>query len=260
MLKREIQQSLYSDHEIKHLEDVKRAERLADKTKDVDEKDIEAVAKQTAQDYEDVSTKELSEAKFASRTTLQDKDVSSINRCLDRRLLLMTKNQLGNHSCPWLLPMTRFNETDHDSLRTTAEEAISLTLGDAYLDKIVFLGNSPSSVYSYRYPIKIRSGLDGKEGGRIFFFKATIKNPRKFSMKDVNKELQYQWLTREEAKALLTKEGNKRYWNRLSDGLLYESHEEGFVDLIVSRVRKNMLKNMAGSRIELKDAVASSSG
>ena len=257
MMRNEVAKSLYSDHELRHLEDVRRAERLASKSTEVDEKDLEHASKQTAQDFEDISAQELNAASFAGRTTKADKDndVHSLKRCLDRRLMLVTKVPLGQETCHWLLPMILHSEDGtSQSLRQTAERAISC-LSDSLLDNLVFLGNCPSSVYSYRYPSKIRSTMDGKEGGRIFFFKAQVKNSKKFTGKEI-KGQDYQWLTREEAANLMSTQGTKRYWNCLSNAFLFESMGEDIVHLVVSRVRKNLVKG----REQKDQSIASISG
>ena len=250
--KHEIARSLYSDHEMKHFEDVRRAERLASKTGEIDEKDIENASKQSAQDFQDISLKELEEATFAGRRTKEENDKKSLNRWLDKRLLLLTKAHLSQ-SRPWLLPMAKHDMKKSDSLRSTAEQAIRDNLGEQFLPQIVFNGNSPTSVYSYRYPIKIRSSMDGKEGGRIFFFKAHVVNHKKFSKIEGIKNPDYLWLSRQEAKELILSEDNRRYWNRLEDGLLFESLGEDIADVIVKRVRRKLLSNQS-NREEARSA------
>jgi hypothetical protein len=253
LLKHEVSKSLYSDHEMKHFEDVARALRLASKSGEVDDKDIENAAKQTAQDYEDVSLKELQEEKakatFAGRRTKDENCRKSSNRYLDRRLLLLMKASCLGQSHPWLLPMAKHDFERSDSLRSTAEKAVRDNLGDTYLSNIVFIGNCPSSVYTYRYPIKARDSFEGKVGGKIFFFKSHVVDPTKFSKVQLEQGFnnqKYEWLIREEAKEIVSKEGNSRYWNRLEDSLLFESLREDIVNVIVKRLRRKL--NSASNR------------
>ena len=93
----------------------RRAERLASRT-EVDEKDVENAAKQTAVDFEDASNRELATIILAPTVTPDDiaGDQKSLNRRLDRHLMLLTKMQLGDR-WKWLLPLAENSE--HETLR-----------------------------------------------------------------------------------------------------------------------------------------------
>lgn len=64
----EVMNSLYSNHEMRHFEDIKRQERITSGA-DVDEKDLEEAAKQNAVDFEEESLKEAKKFTPASRAT-----------------------------------------------------------------------------------------------------------------------------------------------------------------------------------------------
>jgi len=239
--KHEANQGLYAEHELTHIEDLKRTERLASKTGEVDEKDVEMVGKQTAQDYEDKGNQELAAFSFADTVTEADKsgDKKSLERCLDRHLLLLTKFAIGDKD-RWLVPHVKHTSGEEGSLRETAEQALEQFFGKSIFPHITIMGNAPASVYSYRYPNKIRSELEGRQGGRIFFFKVKVKNPDKLigHLQPTSLVKDYSWLTREEAGQLLREEGNDRYWKQLSASLLSEGVDEKTIQKIIEKIRR----------------------
>ena len=91
----------------------------------MDEKDVENASKETAADFEDASNRELASVSVAPRLTAADvsKDQKSLNRCLDRHLLLVTRTRIGD-TCKWLLPFAR-NE-GNESLRQVSERRLLL--------------------------------------------------------------------------------------------------------------------------------------
>lgn len=74
---------------------------------------MENATKQTAVDFEDKSNQELAAVSLATNETQDDRDKNqkSLNRCLDRHLMLVTKVQLGTE-WKWLLPFARNTETE----------------------------------------------------------------------------------------------------------------------------------------------------
>lgn len=74
---------------------------------------MENATKQTAIDFEDVSNQEFASVSLAPDETQDDRDKKqkSLNRCLDRHLMLVTKVQLGTE-WKWLLPFARNMETE----------------------------------------------------------------------------------------------------------------------------------------------------
>lgn len=92
----------------------------------MDEKDVENASKQTAADFEDVSNKELATISLAANVTPEDmaKNQKSLNRCLDRHLMLVTKLRLGS-SWKWLLPLAQ--NAGSETLRQVLDDALPET-------------------------------------------------------------------------------------------------------------------------------------
>ena len=88
--KLEFENSLKSAHEMRHEADLRLAKVKS--TKDID---IDLVAQQTAQDYEDAGMEEVSKFKFASRIMRADEknETDAINRKLDKHLFLLVENR-----------------------------------------------------------------------------------------------------------------------------------------------------------------------
>ncbi|GIY61705.1 39S ribosomal protein L46, mitochondrial, partial [Caerostris darwini] len=143
--KLEKEKSYLSDHEKRHLEDLKASENL----KKGDLEDIDVVSKQTAQDFEDACLEELNAYKPNPRKTKADEanDRKSLQRKLDSSLILVIKQKLGN-DFRWILPQIIHEEGE--TLRQTAERCLHELLPDA--NKIQFMGNAPVGTYKYKYP------------------------------------------------------------------------------------------------------------
>jgi hypothetical protein len=238
MQKHEIVKSIYSDHEMKHFEDLRRAKRLQDGK--ADEKDIEAAAKQTALDFEDASSIEFKTFSTSARQTADDSSGNqrSLNRNLAKRLVLLTKFRLGIKP-QWLLPSALHQEGE--SLRQTAERALVAILGPESELRVKFLGNIPASSYVYKYPKPVQKAT-GKAGGKMFFFKAQLVSGN-VNLEQSNKEVisDFLWLDRQEASQLMLKEGTTRYWNSISNSFLTEGLNEKEVAKILSKVRRRFL-------------------
>jgi len=188
----ELENSVLSDHELRHLEDLKIAEK---KKQDViDEADTDAT-KMTAIEIEDAWEEELKSFTKASRRTEADarSDVLSLERALDRRLVLVVRQKLGDKD-HWLLPMDRWN--DGESMRQTAERVLASLCGTEL--QAIFLGNAPCGFYKYRYPSAVQSSA-GVAGAKVFFFKAQYCSGQ--VVLPSNKTIQdYMWLSRDELK------------------------------------------------------------
>jgi len=205
--------SLYNDHEMRHFEDERRAKRIAAGDK-VDEKDLEAASKQTAQDFEEYFQKMFSQFSKASRITQSDvtNDRKSLDRCLDRHLMLVCRQRLDNTVEEWLLPQT-VNSGD-ETMRETAERALREFCPTDQLE-VGFLGNVPSAVYSYKYPPLV-TDKTRMNGAKIFIFKALHKSGHFVPNEDIC--LDYEWLNRTELAARLP----QRYWSTICKSLLLE--------------------------------------
>ncbi|CAG2107365.1 unnamed protein product [Medioppia subpectinata] len=210
----ETNRSLYCDHEMRHFEDVRRAQRMAAGDK-VDEKDLDAASKQTAQDFEEYYNHLLTQFSKSPRITQSDvtNDRKSLDRCLDRHLMLVCRQRLGDTVEEWLLPQAT-NSGAEETMRQTAERALQQFCSSPELE-VQFLGNVPSAVYSYRYPSAVTEKI-GTKGAKIFTFKALCKTGVFVPNKD--KCLDYEWLNRTELAARLP----QTYWQTISKSLLTE--------------------------------------
>ncbi|KAI0211629.1 39S ribosomal protein L46, mitochondrial [Lamellibrachia satsuma] len=92
MAKLELEYSHLSDHELRHLEDLRLAERR--KSEEYEESDAEVV-RQTAVEAEDAWDAELQTFQPASRLTEADtkNDLTSLDRKLDQKLVLFDKTE-----------------------------------------------------------------------------------------------------------------------------------------------------------------------
>ncbi|XP_052515342.1 39S ribosomal protein L46, mitochondrial [Budorcas taxicolor] len=161
----EIERSLYSDHELRALDE---AEQLAKKKSDLyeeeDEKNILLV-----QDLEDMWEQKFLQFKPGARITDADvkNDRSSLHRKLDRNLILLVKEKLGDQDV-WMLPQAEWQPGE--TLRQTAERTL-VTLSENNLEA-KFLGNAPCGHYKFKFPQAVRA--EGSLGAKIFFFKALL--------------------------------------------------------------------------------------
>ncbi|XP_040113526.1 39S ribosomal protein L46, mitochondrial isoform X2 [Oryx dammah] len=120
----EIERSLYSDHELRALDE---AEQLAKKKSDLyeeeDEKNILLV-----QDLEDMWEQKFLQFKPGARITDADvkNDRSSLHRKLDRNLILLVKEKLGDQDI-WMLPQAEWQPGE--TLRQTAERTLATLSG-----------------------------------------------------------------------------------------------------------------------------------
>ncbi|XP_029904446.1 large ribosomal subunit protein mL46 [Myripristis murdjan] len=168
MYQMELEKSLLSDHELRLLEDAERMSRRQADDYDSDEEedrgDQEIVL---AQDLEDSWEQRLKSFQPAPRVRADvQRNLASLDRCLDDSLVLLAEQQVGTEKM-WLLPQTQWQEGEN--LRQTAERALaSLPAGF----KATFLGNTPCGVYKYKLPKAART--ESLVGTKLFFFKAIL--------------------------------------------------------------------------------------
>ncbi|VDN28210.1 unnamed protein product, partial [Cylicostephanus goldi] len=123
-------------------------------------------------------------------------DVKDLRRLLDRKLLLIVRQRLGqaNYESPWILPQTK--HLSGESLRETAERCLKEIAGEVTAS---IRGNAPFAVFTQkcvRYPKPLKSRLK-KDGAKIFFYHAVLGPPSRF--RPAKEEVvDYKWVVREE--------------------------------------------------------------
>lgn len=186
----EFENSMKSDHEIRHERDLLMAEKL--KKGDM-ELDLDETIKQTAQDMEDAYADELKKFEFAPRRTDADKqkDHKSLDRQLDQTLVLLVEQQIGNQK-HYMLPQGPHQPGE--TLRETAERVIKEQCGDNSVVQVY--GNSPVGFYKYKYPVNQRKV---SVGAKIFFYRSVLSN----TVNDKTLKIQsgFEWLTSSELKS-----------------------------------------------------------
>lgn len=234
----EIAMSKYSDHEMQHFEDMKNKE----------DESVNVIIKETAQDREEQWSKELD--KFTPGP-------------YDERLTyvkyLFVRQNFGSDPTPrLLLPQAQYDcENDLDLLSTgrrALRETLNLTNGFTIVSKI------PSSVYSYKYPKKVRASA-GYDGAKVFFLKANLDRPSRSVLEAIGgvgdkaksvangekgEEAKFVWLTRSEA---LNRIGCLDYMKSFSRGLLHEDRVD------ISRVL-NIAKSSVYERAQASGRVS----
>ncbi|EHB18440.1 39S ribosomal protein L46, mitochondrial [Heterocephalus glaber] len=184
----EVEKSLYSDHELRILDEAQRlAKKKADLYADVeqDEQDILLV-----QDLEDSWEQAFLNFKPGARITEADKknDRTSLHRKLDRNLVLLVREKLGDEDV-WLLPQAEWQPGE--TLRGTVERTLG-TLSENNM-KAKFLGNAPCGHYKFKFPQAVRT--ESNLGAKIFFFKALLLNG---DFSQAGKKSHHVWVSKEE--------------------------------------------------------------
>ncbi|XP_017784682.1 PREDICTED: 39S ribosomal protein L46, mitochondrial [Nicrophorus vespilloides] len=195
----ELERSHKSKHEVEHEKDLKQLELI--KRGDVD---VEVNLKQTAQDFADTSLEELNKFKFASKQS-DDTNVKSLNRKLDRHLVLLTQQKVGNDT--FFLPPQGFRQ-DGETLRQTAERVLKESVGKDVQAQIY--GNAPTGFYKYKYPKSVREVDGNSVGAKVFIYFARYANG--------SPSVSHKWLDREE----LRKELPEKYSQSLDEFLIDE--------------------------------------
>jgi len=191
----EFEESLKSNHELRHDKDIQRMEKLkSGKLADFD--DMDNASNQSAQDYVDKNKEELSKFQFASRITEADEkdNKKSLNRKLEDNLVLVMKQKLG-HDDLWILPQGLWS--NGETLKQSAERILKQSCGDNI--NVRFYGNTPCGFYKYKYPKKKREQSD-VEGAKIFFFKAILLSG---NVEKQSSFIDYEWATVKELNNIL---------------------------------------------------------
>ncbi|XP_048185639.1 39S ribosomal protein L46, mitochondrial [Perognathus longimembris pacificus] len=182
----EVERSLYSDHELRALDEAQRlAKKKADLYDDEEQQDILLV-----QDLEDAWEQKFLQFKLGARETDADKknDRTSLHRKLDRNLVLLVRMKLGDQDV-WMLPYVEWQPGE--TLRGTAERALA-TLPENNMEA-KFLGNAPCGHYKFKFPQAMRT--ESNLGAKIFFFKAQLLSG---DFSQAGKKGHHVWVSKEE--------------------------------------------------------------
>lgn len=181
----EYENSYKSDFEVQHEKDVRMAELIKAGKVTVD---LDAVAKQTSEDMEDLWKEERDKFQTASRTTQADQknDLQSTERKLERSLTLILEQKIGNDQL-FLLPQGKLN--DGETLAQAAQRIVTDLCGKSIQTQL--LGNAPCGFYKYKYPSASRNE---SVGAKVFFYRAVLKGG------EVDKKTasKFEWLDRDE--------------------------------------------------------------
>ncbi|XP_048825458.1 39S ribosomal protein L46, mitochondrial [Brienomyrus brachyistius] len=187
----DLENSLFSDHELRLQEEAERMRRKKDDY-DSDEEDSAGQDIITAEDLEDSW-----EQRFKTfQPSLVFKETSELNlgsaqRCLADSLLLLARQRVGDQDL-WLLPQTQWQAGE--TLRHTAERALASLPGSGF--KATFLGNVPCGVYKYKFPENVRT--ESCIGAKVFFFKALLS-----THSDLPPQDSFMWLRKDELQSYL---------------------------------------------------------
>ncbi|EDX08864.1 GD13646 [Drosophila simulans] len=172
----EYENSLKSDHELKHEREIVQTELIKQGKIHVDLED--ARSKHTAQDLKNAYVEELKKYQLGSRTTPDDKAnrTTSTDRCLDDTLYLLGKREEG------------------ESMRQTAERVLRESCGQEL--QVLFYGNAPVGFHKYKYP---RNQRTESVGAKVFFYRASLRSGQ------VPENLtKFEWLPKEALNGKLT--------------------------------------------------------
>ncbi|XP_068968478.1 large ribosomal subunit protein mL46 [Bombus flavifrons] len=183
---KEYENSMISDFEIRKQKDKHQRTQASDgKTDNI-------ISKETMQDIEDSWEKEFKNFKFAPRISEVEEDnaVVSLKRKLDKNLMLLVEQKVGNSNF-WIPPQSirRHRETMIQTAYRTVQELCGNNI------KVQFYGNAPIGFYQYKYPRNIQE--KGQNGAKIFYFLA------KYISGDISPNVKHCWLDREELKKAL---------------------------------------------------------
>jgi len=202
----EFENSHKSDHELR-LEN----ENRASKKKDLDDDEVKV---QLQTDIDEQYLEEFKRFQLAPRITEADKnnDTKSLDRALDRHLLLVTKIKLGDKH-HWLLPHGQHKAGE--TLRESAERVIKEYFGDGL--NVLLMGNAPCGFYKFKYPKPIRELPEKPKGAKVFFYKGQYRG----GILKLNQALgtDFNWLKRTELKDFLP----EKYLKSVDEFLLDES-------------------------------------
>ncbi|KAM9183791.1 large ribosomal subunit protein mL46 isoform 1-T1 [Dugong dugon] len=183
----EVERSLYSDHELRALDE---AQRLARKKADLYDEEEDGKEILLVQDLEDMWEQTFLHFKPGARVTEADKknDRTSLHRKLDRSLILLVREKLGDQDV-WMLPQAEWQPGE--TLRATAERTLA-TLSENNIEA-KFLGNAPCGHYKFKFPQAVRT--ESNIGAKVFFFKALLQTG---DFSQPRKKGQHVWVSKEE--------------------------------------------------------------
>lgn len=183
----EYENSMKSDHEVKAERENKGAQKSS-----LEKIGTEKIAPRTVHDFEDASAQELARFKFAPRhsATKSEEAVTCLRRKLDKHLLLLVEEQIGDKIF-WIPPQGA--RESGETMIQAAERVLRKTCGPDLTAS--FYGNAPIGFYKYKYPKAIQDR--GRYGAKVFYFLA------KYVDGHVSAKAKHQWLDREELKAAL---------------------------------------------------------
>jgi len=215
LARKELEESLLSDHELRHRRDLARQERKRKGEAELDNSE----ASVTALDVEDGWRKTAEGFQPAERGPGEAAGLQSVRRKPDLPLRLAVHYRLGSEEV-WDLPWAKHSAGE--TLRETAERAVISRLGPELEFNI--LGNAPWSFFKHKYPRHYRAST-GSEGVKVWIFKGLLQCS--FHSEPVVTLqpglLDYQWLSREEMAEKLN-----RTVYRAVDAMLHEDGEEDY--------------------------------
>ncbi|XP_045165845.1 39S ribosomal protein L46, mitochondrial-like [Mercenaria mercenaria] len=187
----EVNQSLLSDHELQMISDrLRKEKKKPDTEEEIKKKIVVEESLQTAEEMEDDWQKELEAFQFADRITDADRsnDMTTPNRKLDKRLVLITKQRWGEGTEPyWVFPQVL--RLDGETMREAAERALKSHCGESV--NATYIGNAPCGYHRYKLP----PGQDDF-GVKLFFFKAYYHGGEVALQTD--NVVEYKWVTIDE--------------------------------------------------------------
>jgi len=213
----EQEHSFKNDFELRLDKDIlllEKRKKLEDEGRDLSELDVQiGVSALFVRDEWTRKGKEAINTHLLQDGRLESKDVKSVKRKLDRKLLLLTRQNVGV-VLPWQLPFL-IND-GIESLRETAERCMK-SLFSSPMPNARILGNSPSAHYRYKYPKQVRERRK-TEGMILFIYPCQLMEKQTFLRKKeiklvFNKNCieDYKWCTSEELRAATS----RRYTNAL---------------------------------------------
>ncbi|XP_023378739.1 39S ribosomal protein L46, mitochondrial isoform X2 [Pteropus vampyrus] len=182
----EIERSLYSDHELRALDE---AQRLAKRKADLYDEEEDEQNILLVQDLEDMWEQKFLQFKPGARITADEKnDRTSLHRKLDRNLVLLVKEKLGDEDV-WMLPQAEWQPGE--TLQGTAKRTLAALSENNMEAK--FLGNAPCGHYKFKFPQAIRT--ESSVGAKVFFFKALLLTG---DFSQAGKKGHHVWVSKEE--------------------------------------------------------------
>ncbi|XP_039714253.1 large ribosomal subunit protein mL46 [Pteropus medius] len=183
----EIERSLYSDHELRALDE---AQRLAKRKADLYDEEEDEQNILLVQDLEDMWEQKFLQFKPGARITEADEknDRTSLHRKLDRNLVLLVKEKLGDEDV-WMLPQAEWQPGE--TLQGTAKRTLAALSENNMEAK--FLGNAPCGHYKFKFPQAIRT--ESSVGAKVFFFKALLLTG---DFSQAGKKGHHVWVSKEE--------------------------------------------------------------